>query len=102
HAGSTGCQADDVAPLIDAKGIAIRATERPEVRHRALLPEEGVVQPGRGRAHPNHLALVVDVVRPGGGSAQRPEVRHRAVLPAEGVNRVGGRALTPTHDLARR
>ena len=34
--------AHDLASVVDGDGIAVVAAERPEVGHRAVLPEEGV------------------------------------------------------------
>src|SRR2546426_1109844 len=77
-------------------------TQSPEVRHRAVLPEEGVdgKHPGGGVAGADDLPRVVDASGLAESAAERPEVRHRAVLPEEGVLESRGRAAL-TDDLSK-
>ena len=91
---------DDLTGLVDPIGPtqAANATERPEVRHRAVLPEEGVGQT-EGFAVPHNLARVVDVPGLGGIAAESPDVAHRAVRPKEGA-RPAGSPGCPADDVA--
>src|SRR2546425_383179 len=96
--GRVGGEADpDDLPQIVEAG---RLTESPEVRHRAVLPAEGMKDERCGgliEADPDDLTQVVDA----GGRAdcparEGPEIRHRAVLPEEGA--VGPRARVALAD----
>src|SRR2546426_2288234 len=79
--------ADDLSSLVDCGGMTLAVADA-EVRHRAVLPEEGAGHVGRVDTRSDHLTRVVDV---GGGDAaisagrtsQGSEVRHRAVVPEE-------------------
>src|SRR2546422_6216450 len=77
----------DLPPLVDC-GCMTRERADAEIRHRAVVPEEGAGHVGRVDTRSDHLSRFVDV---GGGDAaisagrtpQGPEVRHRAVVPEE-------------------
>src|SRR3989442_5344722 len=86
--------ADDLPQIVDAAGGAESATQSPEVRHRAVLPEKAV-------AHPRKECKAVasddlpQIVNAQGFTLclarESSEVRHRAVLPEEGVEGARGR-----------
>ena len=84
-------QAHDLASVVDADGIAVASGERPEVGHRAVLPEEGMPLIADGEGGSDHLIAVVDGLRGrGNGPSQRPEVDHRSVPPEEPATSVIG------------
>ena len=92
----------DLAHVANREGAAGVTLAGPEVRHRAVLPEEGVLHPvGLRVAVTDDLTGLVDPVGPteAANATERPEVGHRAVLPEEGVGQTEGLAVP--HDLAR-
>src|SRR3989449_7365549 len=100
---TVGEDAGDLADVVDRPSRAGRAAPGriSEIRHRALVPKEGVPFTGRRQAFARDLPCLVDPVPGARRPAQRPEVRHDAVLPEEGAP--GGARCRPTRtdDLAR-
>src|SRR3989475_8915880 len=100
--------ADDLSSIVDCGGMTLAVADA-EVRHRAVLPEEGAGHVGRVDTRSDHLTRVVDV---GGGDAaisagrtsQGSEPRHRTVIPAQQALRpvVPTLADDPTVTRARR
>src|SRR2546423_15454418 len=74
---------NDLSRAVDAISVALRvAGKGPQIAHRAVLPEEGVVPCGGVAARPDHLAGVVDGT--GHASAirrQDTKVRHGHMIP---------------------
>src|SRR5256885_6258931 len=100
---TVGEDAGDLAGVVDRPSRAGRAAPGriSEIRHRALVPKEGVPFTGRRQAFARDLPCLVDPVPGARRPTQRPEVRHDAVLPEEGAP--GGARCRPTRtdDLAR-
>src|SRR2546430_13392397 len=100
---TVGEDAGDLADVVDRPSRAGRAAPGriSEIRHRALVPKDGVPFTGRRQAFARDLPCLVDPVPGARRPAQRPEVRHDAVLPEEGGP--GGARCRPTRtdDLAR-
>src|SRR3989441_13201110 len=73
---------DDLPQVVDAGGRAhCPAREGPEIRHRAVLPEEGAVGPRARVALADDMSPVVYIVGQAEAAAHRPQVGHRNVLP---------------------
>src|SRR5207249_3218629 len=89
---------DDLALVVDRAGG--RPRRHADIRHDAILPQEGSLVARRVQAGPDDLAGLVHIVREGLPPAEVPQVRHRPVLPEgrTGVPEVVVRALP--HDLA--
>src|SRR3989442_4111332 len=86
--------ADDLPQIVDAAGGAESPTQRPEVRHRAVLPEKAVADP-RKECKAVASDDLPQIVNAQGFTLclarESSEVRHRAVLPEEGVEGARGR-----------
>ncbi len=78
-------RADHLAALVDREGDAVGASERAEVAHLAVVPEERVRRAARRRCIADDLATIVDGTRAAAAAAKRAEIAHLAVLPDERV-----------------
>src|SRR5215510_681374 len=94
--------AHDLAPRVDAPGLAVD-TQAIQVLHaRTRLPQEGMNRTRGREAVAHDLAPRVDAVRNAQGSAKGAEVLHaRTRVPHEGVDPARGR-VAEAHDLASR
>jgi hypothetical protein len=97
-AGAVGgvADADDLAAIVDVRGVAVRPAERAEVGHPATGPQECVLLAGRGGAVADDVTVVVHRLGAAVQAAQRAEIDDS--IPRRGARRGIGRRRRRQHD----